>query len=290
MDLHELISQLTDPERNVRQKAAESLGQAPRIESVGALCKSLADNDRGVRSAVARALGRVLSEFVVPGLDLDDTTLLSLCDALCDFGNERYVRYVAAVGLGRTRDVRAIAALCSVLGDVDARVYTGAADSLVEIGVASILPLCSALGDVDASYQIRAEYTLGRICDNAGRLTDRILCSPTLSVGQIVDTIRALRLAPHGFGRRWGDVPANLSAYCVKLRRQKSVDAQLRRCAEAALAELARRANPDTLLRASDRGGCAESRELLRGNPIDARDGEADELLRAADEGVGGMS
>lgn len=288
MKLFELIDQLIDPDRNVRNYAAEPLGQAADIRAAEALCVAIADPDRGIRSSAALALGHVLDNDLITTLNLGGFAVLGLCKALRDKNNEREVRRVAAVALGRTVATNAVPALCSALDDIDVSIYTAAADSMVQIGDASILPLCAALNYTNPSVQTRAEFTLARIRNSTTGLAHRILCSTTLKGEQIIKALQTLNNIPHTLhGSLVHDLPSNLEKFCKDLCRQQGTDESVKRGAEAVLAELERRDNRKVLLRASERSDAVERDELLRVDSRGAFKDEPDILVRPSDKWVG---
>ena len=289
IDLNDLIKQLAHPDRNVRHAAAESLGQSADIRAAEALCFVLSDKDRGVRSAGAWALDRALRNSVDAALQLDDQAMLVLCSAFWNKNNDRYVRSVAATALGRTSDARAASALCSALTDVDAGIFSAAADSMVQIGDPCILPLCSAIASENMTVSLRAQNTLGRICVNSKGLAQRILSSTILSSAQIVDTLWALKdLSQTASGMVVSGIPANLARFCTDVCKRRNTNENVKRSAEGVLAELERRANSAVLLRASQRDIGEQKDELLRPIPTEFRKYEADELMRASGESDGG--
>jgi HEAT repeat protein len=281
MQVPEVIDLLSASDRNIRSAAAGALCEAADIRSAEALCGALADSDRGVRSLAARALGRVLR--FNPSKSLTNECLSRLYPALYDMSNERFVRIVAAQAMGRTCSADAAYALCNTLGDFDMGVYSAAADSLAELGDVCILALCSTIQSSNSTVHIRAEMTLARIRRSTPQLALRILKSTRLTSEQMIDTFSALKSIPRVFSENFlPDVPSDLRQFCLSLCRKKDTNYSVRRGAESVLAELERRANAITLLRASQQDGVGAN-DLLRASLCEHSDMDPSEMVRAAD-------
>ena len=64
----EIISRLHDPDREIREEAAKTLGRIGTEEAVNALISELVDRDSTIRSVAARALSRTGSKRAIPFL------------------------------------------------------------------------------------------------------------------------------------------------------------------------------------------------------------------------------
>ena len=147
-----LIEALGDKDSIVRQVAAEALGEIGDPMAIEPLVKALKSEDGNVYAAVA------LAEIGEPALD-------ALIKALED--RDENVRRVAAFGLGRTGDKRAIEPLIQALKDESSGVQFCAAEALARMGDATGIELLTQYlrGANDHIVRFRAAYTLGQIGD-----------------------------------------------------------------------------------------------------------------------------
>jgi hypothetical protein len=145
-DVHKLIKDLDNDDRNVRRDTAYALRKIRDDRAVEALCQGLRDTDSGVRWKAAFALVKI-------------GATQALCKALGDKDSD--ARSKAAYALGEIGDARAVKALCKALEDNDNYVRSNAAFALGKIGDQDALPrkilLCSAM---DSRAKVSALDTL----------------------------------------------------------------------------------------------------------------------------------
>ncbi len=170
--------------------AIRAVQEAPRDEYVQALCETLDDPDRLVRTNAAIALGKAKSpQAVIPlirhTVSDPDTEVQSyalwayrqidyakgspqLVELLISSDNLAMIRF-AANEIRQKTDLKAIEAIIQrfqsrqmyTWNDLDLR----AIDALYEIGNITVEPLVKSLDDQDARVQVNAIYALGRIGD-----------------------------------------------------------------------------------------------------------------------------
>jgi len=250
------VERLRDPESSVRAAAAKALMACGDGRASAALAVALRDEDWYVRIAAAKAMGKIG----------DARTVEPLIAALED--TYASVREYAAEALGAIGDVRAVEALAAAYHGKDWAGRSAPALALWQIGDATTLPL-------------------------------RILAAETLTPVQKLDALEAL----HGIDHRIPQSGAkelviqyafgSLEALCRRLCRAnsktpadvRSRTEDVRRGAEAVLAELKQRAQGDVLLRASAQPERQEreKQELLRGVSGAVESTPPDELLRSSD-------
>jgi HEAT repeat protein len=103
-EITNLTTAFKHKDKEVRAKAAESLGQAKSMQAVEALIEALKDEARTVRSTAAGALGNIK----------DARAIEPLIDALND-KEDYWVRSSAATALGLIGDARSVEPLTSLL-------------------------------------------------------------------------------------------------------------------------------------------------------------------------------
>jgi HEAT repeat protein len=138
-----LLPQLSDPQPEVREAAAEALGRTGAFESVPALIALLNDSERRVRWAAAGALGQIGSADAVP----------ALVQALEE--KDAGLREVAAQALGEIGSAQAVEALLLRLGDSSGHVRLMAIEALGQIGSPEALPRlqeCVKSGDISEQF------------------------------------------------------------------------------------------------------------------------------------------
>jgi HEAT repeat protein/DNA-binding phage protein len=150
-----LVQQLRDEDRNIRERAAESLGALGGAETIPALIKTLnTDEDFVVRMRALEALGDLGSSEAIP----------ALLQALND--NFFIVRMCAINALGDQGSAEAIPALLQALkSDTNSDVRVSAAYALGDLGSAKAAPvLLQALkNDKDGEVRISAASVLGAL-------------------------------------------------------------------------------------------------------------------------------
>lgn len=145
-----LVTVLKDSCVDVREKAAEALGELGDALAVGPLIAALRDSNQGVRMMVASALGKLG----------DARAVGPLIAALRD--SDRDVRATAAGALGKLGDARAVGPLIAALGDSDRDVRATAAGALGKLGNGrAVEPLIAALGDSDRGVRMTVVGVLG---------------------------------------------------------------------------------------------------------------------------------
>ncbi len=177
----ELLQQLTDEKRQVRQEAAKDLGEIGDRRAVPHLIQALGDKYTKVREAVAWALGRIGDERAAPHLvqvlgDPSVRVRSEAVKALSQIGpaavpyvvqaldDERWeVRERAASALGRIGDRSALPHLVQALNDSKDAVRTAAASALGQLGDKRAVPhLVQALDNKGKSHWW-AGQALGRL-------------------------------------------------------------------------------------------------------------------------------
>ncbi len=126
--LNTLINELHHPDKNVRGKAALSLGKLGDTAVLDTLLQALSSEpDLYVREDITWALVRIGGEALEPLIDLL-------------YNTNAAVRHHAAHVLGKIADARAVEALIHALHDTDAAVVAKAAFSLGQIGDERAIP------------------------------------------------------------------------------------------------------------------------------------------------------
>lgn len=143
----------TDPDEEVRWKAAWALGEIRSPQATEVLIQALKDNSWTVRRHAANSLGIIGDEDAVP----------PLMKALED--KDWHVRKYAAVALGKMKDKLAIPFLLEALGDEDADVRWKAGSSLVSMGDIAVPSLIKKFKKGNWHIRGRAAEILGRIRD-----------------------------------------------------------------------------------------------------------------------------
>lgn len=118
---------LRDPDTNVRQAAADTLGQMKDVTAIPDLLTALRDKKERVRQSAARALGTIGHATAVNGL------LGALHDA------DYQVREAAAKALGEIKQSAAVPGLQSALDDPDKWVRAAAHRALKQIATPEAL-------------------------------------------------------------------------------------------------------------------------------------------------------
>ncbi|MDI6720349.1 MAG: HEAT repeat domain-containing protein [Methanomicrobiales archaeon] len=150
----DLVRGLKSSNPDIRNTAAERLGELGDPQAVNLLAEALDDPDPGVRWKAAEALGKL-------GAPAVDPLLIALR------GGDVDVRWKAAVALGDIGDPRAIAPLADLLDDEDRYVRTRAADALGRIGGPSEQVLIHLLARGGKLERCGAALGLGKIGDPA---------------------------------------------------------------------------------------------------------------------------
>jgi HEAT repeat protein len=153
MSVTQLITALYHPEAQVRQAAAQKLGQAGDPRAVEPLIDALKDVNREMRKSAAEALGTIG----------DPRAVELLIAALKDVNANREMRQSAAEALGKISDPRAVEPLIASLKDRNFP-YSYAVDALGQIGEPAVEPLIAAFEDEDFPSAYAAE-ALGKIGD-----------------------------------------------------------------------------------------------------------------------------
>jgi HEAT repeat protein len=177
----EQIAALRDADWAVREDAATILGEAQDARAVIPLIHALRDTDRSVRDAATRALMTIGHASIEPLIEClkDTNTTVQECAAaiLSNVGNHQVVdafveilgspnwivRMHAAKGLGRIRDVRAVAPLIPLLQDKVKAVREDAAKALAEIGHAAVPDLIPLLKHSEWLVRLHTVEALGQI-------------------------------------------------------------------------------------------------------------------------------
>jgi HEAT repeat protein len=182
--LAEILGLLKDEDWEIRQGAAEALGQLRVASALDALVESLRDSDPDVRQSAAMALGHLgRSEAVEPLLrslkDENVNVRNGAASALVMLSNEndaseaieralsdksRLVRQRASQALGEAGDSRAMKQLLRALRYKDADARMNAAKALGAIhDERAIKPLVKALRDTDSNVKQSAVHALAEI-------------------------------------------------------------------------------------------------------------------------------
>jgi HEAT repeat protein len=180
-DVGELLQQLADKNRHVRQEAARALGEMSDRRAVPHLIQALGDKYTKVREAAAAALGRIGDERAAPHLvqafgDQSVRVRSEAVKALSQIGraavphlsqaldDQRWkVRERAVLALGRIGDPSALPHLVQALNDSKNAVRTAAASALGQLGDKRAVPhLVQALGSKGKSHWW-AGQALGRL-------------------------------------------------------------------------------------------------------------------------------
>ncbi|MEH2248910.1 NACHT domain-containing protein, partial [Nostoc sp.] len=176
-----LNNSLQHEDYNVRQRAANALGEIGNEAAVSALIDALQDEDSDVRRIAASALGEIGNEAAVSALidalqDEDSDVRWRAASALGEIGNEAAasalidalqhedsdVRWRAASALGKIGNEAAVSALIDALQHEDSDVRWSAAAALGEIGnEAAVSALIDALQHEDSDVRWSAAAALG---------------------------------------------------------------------------------------------------------------------------------
>jgi HEAT repeat protein len=184
----ELLQQLLDKNRQVREAAARALGEMDGRRTVPHLIQALSDKYAKVREAAASALGRIGDERAAPHLvqALGDPNVQVRSEAVKALGqigpaavphvvqaldDERWqVRERAASALGRIGDPSALPQLVQTLNDRKDTVRTAAASALGQLGDKRAVPhLVQALDSKGNSH-----WWAGRALGRLGALTELV--------------------------------------------------------------------------------------------------------------------
>lgn len=179
-----LCGALKDKNVNIRQAAAEALGQIKDPRAVESLIGALKDEDWFVRATAAGALGEIKDPSAVPAL------LAALRDKDGDVGGW------AAWALGQIKDPSAVPALCEALRDEKWQVRPMAAGALGKIkDPSAVPPLIETLKDKNEYVRGAAAWALGEIGDRIAitPLKEQLECEPADSVREyLTDAIKKL--------------------------------------------------------------------------------------------------
>jgi HEAT repeat protein len=146
---------LDDPKIEVRQAAAKALGDSKHPEAVPYLMQALRDSFWWFeREDIVKDLLSAIEKMGQPVVE-------PLIEALAD--KEKTVRKYAAIMLGNLKDTRAIEELGMTLYDLHDEVSLIAAESLAQIGEASIPVLTEALTHPEMGVREHAVIGLGKI-------------------------------------------------------------------------------------------------------------------------------
>lgn len=158
-----LIELLKHPDRDVRMRAAELLGDTNSETAVKPLIDTLSDKVWLVRKSAAKglaAIGEAAIDLLIKGLKTEDenvrywiTTILGkIGDKTIDplvrilqTGSTKDMKALAAQALGETRDARAVRPLIESLKDDAWSVRNAASNSLKQLGSMAVLPLIKVL-------------------------------------------------------------------------------------------------------------------------------------------------
>jgi HEAT repeat protein len=146
----ELLDGLRDVDMFVRVNVTDALIRVGHA-AVRGLAEALRDENRAVRRAAAKALGKIRHTDAVGALR----------DAIGD--EDADVRRFTAQALGRIGDTSAVDALGRALRDEDVRVRKAAAGALWDMGEAALPVLREALNDPNPQIAIIAAYTLTKM-------------------------------------------------------------------------------------------------------------------------------
>ena len=180
-----LIAALSDPDANVREAAAHSLGRLEDPRAIPALITATHDANPKVRAAAFESLAdfddpRVVEPMLAALKDSDPEVRGRAAQALGNFEDRRAVnpliaalsdsspdvRQAAAQSLGELQDPAAAGALATALRDSRPDVRRAAAQSLGELELTTApAALIAALKDPDADVRRAAAQSLGEIQD-----------------------------------------------------------------------------------------------------------------------------
>lgn len=146
---------LDDPKIEVRQAAAKALGDSQHPNAIPYLMQALRDSFWWFeREEIVKDLLSAIEKMGEPVVE-------PLIEALAD--KEKTVRKYAGILLGNIKDTRAIEELGMMLYDLHDEVSLIAAESLAQIGEASIPVLTEALTHPELSVREHAVIGLGKI-------------------------------------------------------------------------------------------------------------------------------
>jgi HEAT repeat protein len=133
-EVDDLILDLNDDNRTVREEAAKALSEIGDPRAVDPLIEALKDEHWRVRQLAAIALGEIgdprAVDPLITALRYEDSARTALLRA---FPN-RWVRTSAANALGDIGDTRAVGPLTTALGDEDEYVRKASAEALEKLG------------------------------------------------------------------------------------------------------------------------------------------------------------
>jgi HEAT repeat protein len=158
-DIPHLLTILQDQEMEMREAAAQALGQIGNASTIPQLITAMQeDKEYGVRRVAAAALGQIGDASAVPYL----TTALQQ-----NQDKEMGVRWVAAKALGQIGNAAAVPYLITALQqDKESSVRRAAAEALGQIGDVSAVPYLNiALQDRDYELRTTAAKALEQIDD-----------------------------------------------------------------------------------------------------------------------------
>lgn len=182
--LNTLINELHHPDKNVRGKAALSLGKLGDVAVLDSLLMALgSETDLYVREDITWALVRLGGEAIEPLIDLlyntnpsvrhnaahvlskiaDARSVEALIQALHD--TDATVVAKSAFGLGQIGDARAIPALVRLVGHENREVQTTLMTVLERFGAAAVQPLIEVMTDKRWQVREQAADILGQIGD-----------------------------------------------------------------------------------------------------------------------------
>lgn len=146
---------LDDPKIEVRQAAAKALGVSKHPNAVSYLIEALRDSFWWFeREEIVKDLLSAIENMGEPVVE-------PLIEALAD--KEKTVRKYSAIMLGNLKDARAVEELGMTLYDLHDEVSLIAAESLAQIGEASIPVLTEALTHPEMGVREHAVFGLGKI-------------------------------------------------------------------------------------------------------------------------------
>lgn len=133
-----LLEKLKDDNELVQSNALEALAEGPALHDIDSISKYIVwksqDESPLVRAKAIEIMGNFPSVFM-------DSLIAFLKD------NDEHIRAIATIGLGKSKDCRAVEPLIQVLLDKDDILSNRAKSALIEIGTEAIEPLIGALKD-----------------------------------------------------------------------------------------------------------------------------------------------
>ncbi|PPF09620.1 hypothetical protein C5C56_16995 [Rathayibacter sp. AY1D1] len=191
-DSSALLAELSDPDRDVRLRAAMTLGELAEPATAEPLAAHLWEEpDFFVRDVLTWSLGRLGSAAVPVAREalgreprvrtqalhvlskiLDPATLDDIAPLAAD--SEPAVAAKARFALGRLGDARALPVLLGLLGDDDAEAQNVLTDVLASFGAAAVPGLEQALREGSAPVRRHAAAALGYLGDDARPAVDAL--------------------------------------------------------------------------------------------------------------------